>query len=203
MLKILGLSSVIPVVIIEDAALAAPLAQALLKGGIKVMEITLRTPAALAAIKEIAQKVPEMTVGAGTLIRSAQFSAAKEAGASFVVSPGLTPALAVAAHATQLPYLPGVATVSEALLAQEHGFQQLKFFPAEALGGVKALKGISQVLPEIYFCPTGGITEKNMAEYLTLKSVPSVGGSWLAPPELIRKQDWEAITALAQRTLSG
>lgn len=202
MLEILGLSFVIPVVVIEDAALAAPLAQALLKGGIKIMEITLRTPAALIAIKEVAEKVPGMRVGAGTLVQAEQFAEAKMAKAAFAVSPGLTPALAAAARAARLPYLPGVATVSEALLAQEQGFTALKFFPAEALGGVKALKAISQVLPNLRFCPTGGITAQSMREYLTLSSVPSVGGTWLTPPELIKKQDWQAITALAQQAVT-
>lgn len=202
MRELLKWSPVIPVIVIDDANRAVPLAQALLAGGITVLEITLRTPAALEAIHEISHNVPEVQVGAGTIIHPDQFAKAKAAGASFGVSPGLTPALAEGARAFGLPYLPGVATVSEAIRAQEEGFETVKFYPAESLGGTKTLAGIAAVLPDLRFCPTGGVNLQNMTDYLAIPSVVAVGGTWLVPNSLLTQQNYAAITELAQQTLA-
>jgi len=196
--ELAALSPVIPVVVVDDAATAVPLAEALLAGGIRTIELTLRTPAGLDAIAAVARDVPEMVVGAGTVLTPAQATAATEAGAQFLVTPGTTPALLDAALATGLPVLPGVATVSEALAAAERGIQVLKFFPAEANGGRPVLKAWAGPLAELRFCPTGGITPQNAADYLALGNVVCVGGSWLTPKELIRAGDWAAIESLAR-----
>lgn len=196
--EILHTSPVIPVVTLNDSRLAVPLARALLAGGIHVMEITLRTAVGLDAIKAVKQNVPAMIIGAGTLVEPEQFAAAKTAGANFVVSPGLTPALLTAAKQIGLPYLPAAITPCEILAAKEMGFSTLKFFPAELAGGVNMLKALLPIFPDIKFCPTGGITRANMKDYLNLKNVIAVGGTWLAPKSLIEEKNWDAISALAR-----
>lgn len=191
-----ALAPIIPVLVVEDAKDAKPLAQALVQGGLPVLEVTLRTAAALDVIREMAS-VAGGHVGAGTLVTPSDVWAAKEAGATFGVSPGATPALLDAAEEAQLPMLPGAATASEAMALLARGYDVLKFFPAEASGGVPALKGIGGPLPQITFCPTGGINPGNALSYLSLSNVICAGGSWVAPNDLVAAQDWAGITALA------
>ena len=191
-----ALAPIIPVLVVEDAAHARPLAEALVRGGLPVLEVTLRTPAALDVIAEMA-KVEGGHVGAGTLITPADVAAAKAAGATFGVSPGATDALMDAAEAAGLPMLPGAATASEAMRLLERGYDVLKFFPAEASGGVPALKGIGGPLPQITFCPTGGVNPKNAPDYLALSNVICAGGSWVAPADLVASGKWDEIEALA------
>jgi 2-dehydro-3-deoxyphosphogluconate aldolase/(4S)-4-hydroxy-2-oxoglutarate aldolase len=198
---ILSRAPVIPVLVVEDAGQAVPLAKALVAGGLSVLEITLRSAAALEAIKRIAAEVPEAVVGAGTVLNAAQFAASQLAGAKFVISPGATEALYYTAKDTGLPYLPAVATASEVMRALEQGFTRAKFFPAEAMGGIKALQSLAGPFPQMRFCPTGGITEANLAAYAALPNVSSVGGSWLAPKEMLQKNDWAGITALAKKAV--
>lgn len=198
---ILSRAPVIPVLVVEDAAQAVPLAKALVAGGLSVLEITLRSAAALEAIKRIAADVPEAVVGAGTVLNAAQFAAAQLAGAKFVISPGATEALYYTAKDTGLPFLPAVATASEVMRALEQGFTRAKFFPAEAMGGIKTLQSLAGPFPQMRFCPTGGITEGNLAAYAALPNVASVGGSWLAPKEMLQKSDWAGITALAKKAV--
>jgi 2-dehydro-3-deoxyphosphogluconate aldolase / (4S)-4-hydroxy-2-oxoglutarate aldolase len=191
--------SVIPVVTIEREPDAVPLARALLEGGLLVIEVTWRTPAAAAAIAAIAQALPQVAVGADTLQRAADVAAAVHAGARFLVSPGVTGELAASALATELPYLPGVATPSEVMTARALGICVMKWFPAEALGGVAFLKALAPVFPGIAFCPTGGIDEGRAADYLALANVAMVGGSWMAPREAVAAGDWPRIRLLAER----
>jgi 2-dehydro-3-deoxyphosphogluconate aldolase / (4S)-4-hydroxy-2-oxoglutarate aldolase len=193
---ILRTSPVIPVIVIEDAAVAVPLAQALVRGGLRVLEVTLRTPAALAAMKAMAA-VEGAIVGAGTVLSAAQYDDAIAAGAQFVVSPGLTDKLAEAAAARPVPLLPGTVTASEVMRAREAGLRQLKFFPAEPAGGVPVLKSFGAVFPDVSFCPTGGITLATASSYLKLPNIACVGGSWLTPPELLKAKDWAQVEALA------
>jgi 2-dehydro-3-deoxyphosphogluconate aldolase / (4S)-4-hydroxy-2-oxoglutarate aldolase len=188
---------VIPVVVIDDVNHAAPIARALVAGGLPVIELTLRTPAALGAIERIAGEVPEIFLGAGTIIEPGQAKQAASAGAQFLVSPGSTPTLLGAMTDTGLPYLPGVATVSEILCALEAGYTELKFFPAEASGGADYLRSIGSPIPAAQFCPTGGITTANAAQYLALPNVGCVGGSWITPSDVVAAQDWARITGLA------
>ncbi len=190
---------VIPVLVIHDASQAAALARALVAGGLPVLEVTLRTPAALDAIRAMAD-VPGAIVGAGTVLTAADVTAAHAAGAGFAVSPGTTPALADACMTVGLPLLPGAVTASEAMARAEEGFDFLKFFPAEPMGGVATLKALSGPLPRLAFCPTGGITATTMRDYLALATVPCVGGSWIAPDAALRAGNWDAITALARAT---
>jgi 2-dehydro-3-deoxyphosphogluconate aldolase/(4S)-4-hydroxy-2-oxoglutarate aldolase len=197
--KTLEEQRVVAVVTIERATDALPLADALCAGGVRVIEITLRSDAARAAIGSIAKARPEAIVGAGTVRDARGLRGARDAGAQFVVSPGFTPALHAAAAAAALPWLPGVATASEILLAQEAGHALLKFFPAEAAGGPRALRAFAAVFPEVAFCPTGGVTAENLRGYLDLPNVACVGGTWLAPPALLAAQDWAGIRALAAR----
>jgi len=196
--QILAVGPVLPVVTIPEAEQAVPLARALLAGGISTIEITLRTPSALEAIRRVAAEVPEMLVGAGTILSPADAEAAASAGARFLVSPGLTPALLMAAGWFSVPLLPGVATASEAMTARDAGFRLLKLFPAEAVGGKALLKGIGGPLPDLGFCPTGGVTLESAPGYLALPNVRCVGGSWIAPEALIKAGDWAAITARAR-----
>ncbi len=198
------LAPVIPVLVIEDAAHARPLAEALVAGGLPALEVTLRTPAALEAIAEMAQ-VPGGTVGAGTLLSPRDVEAALAAGARFGVSPGTTARLLDAAEAADLPMLPGAATASEAMALYERGYDMLKFFPAEAVGGARALAALASPLPQIRFCPTGGIGPANAPQYLDLSNVICVGGSWVAPKAMVEAGDWAGITALARkaRALAG
>jgi len=176
-----ALAPVIPVLTIEKTADAVPLARALVKGGLPVLEITLRTRAAIDALKAIAADVPDAVVGAGTVLNEAQLDQARRAGARFGVSPGCTPALALAIEKSGMPFLPGVQTVSDALALAERGFRFLKFFPADTVGGPAWLRAISAPLPEIQFCPTGGINQENAPSYLGLPNVVCIGGSWMVP----------------------
>ena len=196
--SILRLAPVVAVVTIDDASAAVPLARALLDGGIHAIEVTLRTSAALDAIGAIAKALPQAAVGAGTVLSAADFEAAVAAGSKFAVSPGATPALIDAAGKSSLPWLPGAATASEAMVLAERGYSLQKFFPAQAAGGVDHLRSLGGPLPQIRFCPTGGIGAHNAPEYLSLPNVVCVGGSWLTPTALVRAKDWRAITALAR-----
>ena len=191
--------SVIPVLTIDRERDAVPLARALCDGGLSVIEVTLRTPAAIPAIAAIARELPQVMVGAGTLQRAADVAAAVHAGARFLVSPGTTPELAASALATELPYLPGVASPSEVMAVHALGVCFMKFFPAEALGGAAFLRALAAVFPGIAFCPTGGIDERLAADYLALPNVPVVGGSWMAPRDAIMAGDWARIRRLAER----
>ncbi len=195
-LEICGLAPVIPVLVVEDATYAKSLASALVAGGLPVLEVTLRTPAALQAISEMA-KVPGGIVGAGTLLTPQDVSAAKEAGAQFGVSPGATEMLLKACEDQELPLLPGAATATEVMVLLERGYSVQKFFPAEASGGAPALKAIGAPIPQVSFCPTGGITPQNSVDYLALNNTICVGGSWVAPKTAVANQDWAAIERLA------
>jgi 2-dehydro-3-deoxyphosphogluconate aldolase / (4S)-4-hydroxy-2-oxoglutarate aldolase len=196
LLEIMRSASVIPVIAIDDPEHAVPLARALVAGGIRVLEVTLRTEHGLGAIRAMAQ-VPGAIVGVGTLTQGAEFAAARDAGAVFGVSPGLTPALIEAARTSGLPLLPGVMTPSEVMAAREAGFRQLKLFPAMQAGGVGMLNAIGGPLPDVTFCPTGGIAIDTAPQFLACKNVACVGGSWLTPKDAILAGDWERITKLA------
>ncbi|WP_288940189.1 bifunctional 4-hydroxy-2-oxoglutarate aldolase/2-dehydro-3-deoxy-phosphogluconate aldolase [uncultured Roseovarius sp.] len=191
------LAPVIPVLVIDDPTTAAPLARALVAGGLPVLEVTLRTPAALDAMAQMAQ-VEGAIVGAGTVLTAEDVKACKSAGAHFAVSPGSTANLLDACEAAALPMLPGAATASEVMTLLERGYDMLKFFPAEASGGVPALKAIGAPLPQVSFCPTGGITPDSAPSYLALPNTLCVGGSWVAPPDAILAKDWNRITELAR-----
>lgn len=195
------LAPVVPVLVVHDVSTAAPLAQALVAGGLPTLEVTLRTPAALEVIREMAQ-VQGGVVGAGTLLTPADVEAAKEAGATFGVSPGATDILLDACEANDLPLLPGTATSSEAMRLLERGYTVQKFFPAEANGGAPALKAIGAPLPQISFCPTGGVSLKNAPDYLKLSNTLCVGGSWVAPGDLVKSGDWAGIEALAREAVA-
>jgi len=195
--EICALAPVIPVLVIEDAGKARGLAEALVAGGLPALEVTLRTPAALDAIRAMAE-VPGGVVGAGTLLTPEDVRAAKEAGAAFGVSPGTTPRLLEACAEAGLPLLPGAATASEVMALLEQGYQVQKFFPAEAIGGARALAALGGPLPQVTFCPTGGITPALAPDYLKLANVACVGGSWVAPKAAVAAGDWAAVTALAR-----
>ena len=197
-LDIMRTSAVIPVIAIDDIAHAVPLARALVAGGIRVLEVTLRTAHGLAAIRAIAEQVPDAIVGVGTLTQPQEFAAARDAGAVFGVSPGLTPALIAAAKSSGLPLLPGVMTPSEVMAAREAGFRQLKLFPAVPAGGIGMLNAINGPLPDVMFCPTGGISQETASQFLSLKNVACVGGSWLTPKDAIASGNWAHITELAR-----
>ena len=189
---------IVPVVVLDDAEIAVPLARTLLEAGIDAIEVTLRTPAAVDAIGRIARDVPDIVVGAGSLRTPAQVRAVRDGGARFGVSPGATPALLEAAAEAGLPFVPGAQTASEILTLLEAGFTLQKFFPAESAGGVAFLKAVAAPLPEVRFMPTGGITPGNVANYLALDHVAAVGGSWLTPRDLLAERDFEAIGRLAR-----
>ncbi|HRD66172.1 MAG TPA: bifunctional 4-hydroxy-2-oxoglutarate aldolase/2-dehydro-3-deoxy-phosphogluconate aldolase [Candidatus Competibacter sp.] len=197
-LEVMRVGPVIPVVAIDDLAQAVPLASALIAGSVRVLEITLRTPVALAAIRAIAEAVPEVIVGAGTLTRPEDFIEARNAGARFGVSPGLTPALIEATRKSGLPLLPGVMTPSEVIAARLAGFRELKLFPAQQAGGVGMLQALAGPFPDVTFCPTGGISAETAPAFLALPNVACVGGSWLAPKAALAAGDWDAITELAR-----
>jgi 2-dehydro-3-deoxyphosphogluconate aldolase/(4S)-4-hydroxy-2-oxoglutarate aldolase len=188
---------VIPVIVIERLEDAVPLARALVEGGVKVLEVTLRTPAALGAIEAMARDVPGAIVGAGTIRSAADARAARQAGAVFGVSPGYTAEVGAACREVGLPLLPGVATASEVMAAQADGLSFLKFFPATAAGGIPMLKALAGPFPDVVFCPTGGITLQSAPEFLSLPNVKVCGGSWLTPPDAVRSGDWARITRLA------
>lgn len=189
---------VIPVIVIQRLEDAVPMAEALLAGGVKVLEVTLRTPVALAAMEAIARAVPEAIVGAGTLRTAEDVRAARDAGCQFGVSPGFTESLAEACRAHGLPLLPGVSTASEVMQANDAGYRFLKLFPAVAVGGVQLLKALAGPFADVSFCPTGGITPDNAAQFLALPNVRVCGGSWLTPADAIEQGDWARITELAR-----
>ena len=203
-LAVCQLAPVVPVLVIDDLAHAKPLAEALVKGGLPALEVTLRTPCALDAIRAMAE-VPGGVVGAGTLLTRADVKAAKEAGATFGVSPGSTDALLDACAEFDLPLLPGAVTASEVMRLLEKGYTVQKFFPAEQSGGAAFLKSIGSPIPQVRFCPTGGISLKNAPDYLALKNILCVGGSWVAPKEAMAAGNWDAITTLTAeaRALRG
>lgn len=188
---------VVPVVVVDDLAHAVPVARALVAGGLPVIELTLRTPVALDAIRAIADEVPEILVGAGTIVSPGQAEEARDAGAQFLVSPGTTPTLLGAMADSGLPFLPGTATVSEVLAVLEAGHTAMKFFPAEASGGAAFLKSIASPVPAARFCPTGGITAASAPSYLALPNVGCVGGSWLTPADALASGDWARVERLA------
>ena len=194
---IANLAPVVPVLTIERLADAVPLARALVKGGLPVLEVTLRTAAALAALSAIAAEVPDAVVGAGTVLQPRQFADVTRAGARFAVSPGCTPTLVTAARAAGLPFLPGIQTVSEAMVLAEQGFGLLKFFPADSAGGLAWLKAVAAPLAGLRFCPTGGVGADTAQSYLSLANVACVGGSWVAPRDAVADGDWARIERLA------
>jgi len=200
--EVMNTSPVMPVMVINQLEQAVPLAQALVEGGLKVLEITLRTPVALEAIRRIKAEVPGAIVGAGTIINIQTLHQAIDAGAQFIVSPGVTPGLLDAAMATGVPILPGVITPSEVMRLLEKGITAMKFFPAEAAGGIPMLKSIGGPLPQVTFCPTGGVNPNNAPEYLALSNVACVGGSWMAPAELVDAGNWAEITRRAAEAAS-
>lgn len=195
--KICALAPIVPVIVVKEIAHAVPLAQALVKGGLPALEVTLRTPCALDAIRAMAD-VEGGVVGAGTLITPADVKAAKAAGAKFGVSPGATDTLVKACEDEGLPLLPGAVTASEVMALLEKGFDMLKFFPAATSGGAAAIKALGGPLPQVTFCPTGGISLSNAGDYLSLKNVACAGGSWVAPDNLVQAGDWAGIEALAR-----
>ena len=196
-LTLCRMAPVIPVLVIRDPAHAAPLARALVAGGLPVLEVTLRTPAALEVIAEMT-RIPGAVVGAGTVLSPADVRAVMAAGAGFAVSPGATDRLLGACEEAGLPILPGAATATEAMVLLERGYSTQKFFPAQIAGGAPALRALASPLPQITFCPTGGIGPANAADFLSLPNVACVGGSWVAPPEMIGAGDWAGIEALAR-----
>ncbi|MTD53581.1 bifunctional 4-hydroxy-2-oxoglutarate aldolase/2-dehydro-3-deoxy-phosphogluconate aldolase [Amycolatopsis sp. RM579] len=196
--ELLALSPVMPVVVLDDVADAVPVAQALLAGGIRVIELTLRTPVALAAIARVASEVPEIVLGAGTVTTPEQAKQATDAGAKFLVTPGSTERVLEAAFGSGLPFLPGAGTVSEAMRLAEQGLTALKFFPAEPSGGLAYLKALADPLPQLRFCPTGGISAQSAPSYLALSTVGCVGGSWLTPKDALVAKDFDRVTALAR-----
>ncbi|WP_439236125.1 bifunctional 4-hydroxy-2-oxoglutarate aldolase/2-dehydro-3-deoxy-phosphogluconate aldolase [Lonepinella koalarum] len=202
-LDVLTQSPVIPVMVIDNLKNAVPLAKTLVESGIKVLEITLRTECGLDAIKLIKQEIPDAIVGAGTVLNPVQFEQAMMAGAQFIISPGITESLLQKSILFDVPFIPGVATASEIMLAKQYDLHCLKFFPAEINGGINALQAFSSVFPEITFCPTGGINEKNYLNYLNLKNVMCVGGSWFVPLSAVKQENFALIAQLAQSTIEG
>ncbi|MFE0377954.1 bifunctional 4-hydroxy-2-oxoglutarate aldolase/2-dehydro-3-deoxy-phosphogluconate aldolase [Streptomyces inhibens] len=195
--SVLGLAPVIPVVVLHDAADAVPLARALVAGGLPAIEVTLRTPAALDAIRAVADEVPDAVIGAGTLLTPEHVEAARAAGARFLVSPGWSPRLLGAMKDSGVPFLPGVSTASEVVTLLDEGLTELKFFPAEAAGGTAYLKSLASPLPQARFCPTGGIGLASAPSYLALPNVGCVGGTWMLPPDALAAKDWGRVRQLA------
>jgi len=197
-LELMRLGPVIPVIVIDDLTKAVPLAEALVAGGVRVLEVTMRTPVALDAIRAIAKAVEGAIIGVGTITRPEDFERAITAGAHFGVSPGLTPSLVEAARACGLPMLPGVMTPSDAIAARAAGFTELKLFPAQQAGGIGMIKAMGGPFPDVTFCPTGGVTAASAPDFLALPNVGCVGGSWLTPKDAVAAGDWRMITALAR-----
>ncbi|MHB0775763.1 bifunctional 4-hydroxy-2-oxoglutarate aldolase/2-dehydro-3-deoxy-phosphogluconate aldolase [Halomonas sp. WWR20] len=193
--------NIIPVIVVERLEDAVPLAQALVEGGLTVLEVTLRTDCALDAIKRMREALPEVSLGAGTVLTPEQYRQAEAAGVDFIVTPGATEALFAHGVQSKIPMLPGVATVSELMLGWQYGYRRFKFFPAEANGGAPALKAFGGPIPEARFCPTGGVTLENAQDYLSLPNVICVGGSWMAPKALIDNGDWDGIRTLARQAV--
>jgi len=196
-----GQATIIPVLTIERLEDAVPLAKALVAGGVRTLEITLRTPVAIESAKAIMAHVPEAVVGIGTILNADDLARAEGIGARFGISPGATPDLLKAAAASALPFAPGIATASELMLGLSHGFNLVKFFPAEQSGGIKALRALAGPFPDVRFCPTGGIGEANAASWLAEPNVVAVGGSWLCPAADVRSGNWAGITAICNRTM--
>jgi 2-dehydro-3-deoxyphosphogluconate aldolase / (4S)-4-hydroxy-2-oxoglutarate aldolase len=194
-------SKVVPVIVISHVDQAVPLANALLEGGVDVMEITLRHAAGLSAIESVARHVPQMHVGAGTVTRAEEMSQVKNAGASFALSPGMTVDLIKASQEQAMPFIPGVMTPGEVMAARDHGFQLLKLFPAAQAGGLAMLKALAGPLGDMRFCPTGGVSLNNMTDFLKQPNVAMVGGSWLTPLNLVEAGDWKQITLLARQAV--
>lgn len=201
--EVFNAGPVVPVLVVNDVNKAVPLANALIEGGIKVLEVTLRTEAALSVIEAIAKEVPEAFIGAGTVTNAQDLKNVTDAGAKFAISPGLTSNLLSAGMSGSIPLIPGIASISDLMTAVDHGYEFLKFFPAEAAGGIKAIKSIGGPFPNITFCPTGGISPANYLDYLALKNVRCVGGSWLAPDDAVANNDWSTITELAKAAVEG
>ncbi len=201
-LDVLNAGPVVPVIVIQQIEQAVPLAQALLAGGVKVLEVTLRSAVAIDAIRLISREVPEAIVGAGTVASPEDLEAVAEAGAVFAISPGLTPTLLDAANQGPIALIPGISTASELMFGMEMGYTEFKFFPAEAAGGVQMLKSIGGPFPHITFCPTGGVSLKNFNDYLALANVACVGGSWIVPSREIETGNWGAITKLAENAVA-
>ena len=199
---LLEMTPIMPIVEIEEVDRAVPLAEALKQGGIDILEVALRTPGSLEAISRIRKEVPEVVVGAGTVTSLEKFHAAVDAGSEFIVTPGLTPAIAQAGVDSPLPVLPGVSTASDIMFGQEYGYRAFKFFPAEASGGIAALKALAGPFGDAVFCPTGGIGPHNLAGYLRLPSVACVGGSWLALRDLQEQGDWQSVTERTEDALA-
>jgi 2-dehydro-3-deoxyphosphogluconate aldolase/(4S)-4-hydroxy-2-oxoglutarate aldolase len=191
-------SRVVPVIVLNDPAHAVPLAHALLEGGIDVMEITLRSDAALASIEAVAKAVPQMHLGAGTVTRVAEVQRVMDAGATFALSPGATDALVEAVKAANLPFIPGVMTPGEVMHRREQGFSLMKLFPAQQAGGLAMLKALGAPIPDVQFCPTGGVSPDNLQDFLKLPNVAMAGGSWLTPADALATGDWKRITRLAR-----
>ena len=200
---VLNAGPVMPVMVIQNLDDAVPLAKALVAGGIKVLEITLRTPIALDAIRLISQEVKEAIVGAGTITTPEQLQAAEDAGAVFAISPGLTPTLLAAAKIGKIALIPGISTLSELMMGMEYGLDHFKFFPAEAAGGIPMLKSIAGPIPQATFCPTGGISPENYNAYLNLSNVACVGGSWLVPSDAVKPKNWAKVTELAKQAITN
>ncbi|MFJ9818121.1 bifunctional 4-hydroxy-2-oxoglutarate aldolase/2-dehydro-3-deoxy-phosphogluconate aldolase [Streptomyces sp. NPDC101151] len=196
--SVLDLAPVVPVVVVSDASDAVPLARALVAGGLPAIEVTLRTPAALDAIRAIAREVPDAVVGAGTVLTPEQVTECVAAGARFLVSPGWTDGLLTAMRASGVPFLPGVSTTSEVVALLERGVREMKFFPAQAAGGTAYLKSLAGPLPQARFCPTGGIGPATAPEYLSLPNVGCVGGSWMVPADAVAAGDWARVEELAR-----
>ena len=201
--EIFALGSIVPVLVIENVEDAVPIAKALIAGGIKVLEVTLRTANALAVIKEIATKVPEAMIGSGTVINPETLQQSIDAGAKFAISPGLTKELLTASKNSTIPLIPGIASISELMTGIHAGFDHFKFFPAEAVGGSKSIKSISGPFPNIRFCPTGGINQDNMGNYLSLNNVSCIGGSWLVPNDAVANKDWARITEITKSAVAA
>ena len=195
-------STAIPVLTITEVSVGVELCRALHAGGLKVLEVTLRTPQALDAVSAVAKALPDAIVGVGTLTRPEEFQRSRDAGARFAVSPGLTHRLAIAATESRLPYLPSAITPSEVMAAREWGFSTLKFFPCKAAGGGAALKNLAPVFPDVAFCPTGGLTAEDFRDYLALANVVCVGGTWMMPAKLVDARDWKGIEAIARATVA-
>jgi 2-dehydro-3-deoxyphosphogluconate aldolase/(4S)-4-hydroxy-2-oxoglutarate aldolase len=201
--EVFAASPVVPVLVIKKIEHAIPLAKALMAGGINVLEVTLRTPCALEAIALIAKELPDAMIGAGTVTNAEQLQQVIDAGAKFAISPGMTAELLAAGQAAPIALIPGISSTSDLMKARDAGYTHLKFFPAEAVGGVKAIKSISGPFPDMVFCPTGGISLANYGDYLALSNVHCVGGSWLAPEDAMENGQWDRITELAQQAVAG
>lgn len=200
-LDVLQTGPVVSVIVIHNLEHAVPLARALVAGGVKVLEVTLRTPIAIEAIRLISKEVPDAMVGAGTVVTADDLRRVTDAGGVFAISPGLTPNLVDAALQGEIALIPGISTASELMLGMEYGLREFKFFPAEAAGGIQMLKALGGPFPQVTFCPTGGISAQNYKRYLELKNVACVGGSWLAPADLLERGAYEQITDLARKAI--